>query len=122
MVRQYGAPKEEPGKPSETGNRYGDNRKDPAPKPKEEDPSPPTKVVTDFHKNAPVDTSDTDIHHTLGSKEGQASPGPHTHDGGTSALLLEGMIITGSKSSPVTMWPSIIAGLVRLGMKDSSTS
>lgn len=121
MARQYGAPKEEEGKPSQ-GNRYGDNRKDPAPKAKEEDPSPPTKVVTDFHKNAPVDTSDTDIHHTLGSKEGQASPGPHNHDGGTSALLLEGMIITGSKSSPMTMWPSIIAGLVRLGMKDSSTA
>lgn len=121
MARQYGAPKEEPGKPSETGNRYGDNRKDPAPKPKAEDPSPPNKVVSDFHKNASVDTSDTDIHHTLGAKEGQASPGPHTHDGGTSPLILEGYILTGPKANSALVLPSIIACLVRLGAKDSTT-
>jgi hypothetical protein len=89
--------------------------------PKEEDPSPPVDVVRKFHANAPVDVSATDIHHTLGLRNGQASPGNHIHDGSTSKLLLSDQTLTGSKASPSTVLPSIIACLVRLGATDNTT-
>lgn len=48
-------------------------------------PSP--KEVELFHKNSDKDGSPTSIHHTLGNGPNQASPGDHTHDGGTSKEL-----------------------------------
>jgi len=86
------------------------------------DPSPIAQVVTDFHKHADTDTRRESVHHTLGPNETQGSPGSHCHDGGTSKKLLDGYSLTGSKSSPSTMWPPIIACLVRLGAKDSTSA
>lgn len=102
---------------------YAD-RKDPMPQPKEEaDPSPRADVVIKFHKHAPTDTRADDIHHTLGAGPLQAAKGSHGHTGGADGvLLLEGMTLTGSKSTPSTMWPTILAALVRLGAVDNTTA
>ena len=127
--RQYGAPRDPRRGPTGgdgvgTGAvRYGERVRDAQePKTKKEDPSPSSNVVTKFHKNADTDVRKESIHHTLGSRPSQASPGDHTHNGGDSKQILEGFTIVGSKSSPSTMWPSIIACLVRLGAEDSTTA
>lgn len=120
MAIQYGAPRDQDGK-DRKNNRYGEDRKDAAPKAAPADESPPSLLVQKFHKNAAVDARPEDIHHTLGYGSTQASPGDHSHDGGDSTLLLEGFTLVGSKASPATMWPSILACLTRLGAKDSTT-
>lgn len=85
------------------------------------DRKPDAQTVADFHTHADTDAKDTSIHHTLGVGPGQAAPGDHNHDGGDSVLLLEGITITGSKDNPVTVFPSIINALVRLGVRDATT-
>lgn len=71
--------------------------------------------------NADTDVRPDSLHHTLGSRESQASPGNHGHDGGDSILLLEGFTITGSHSAGTSL-NSIVACLVRLGATDQSTA
>ena len=115
MSRQYGAPPEDKSQPLKAG------MSSPEPAPKEKDPYPPADEVASFHRNADTDGSETSMHHTLGSSNYQASPGDHTHDGGSSQMIIRDMAITGSQSNPQSMWPSIIAILVRLGAKDSTT-
>lgn len=124
--RQYGAPTDPrrgPQNQVDGSIQYGqqgiDSRE---PKTKKEDPSPPGQVVAQFHKNSDVDARREAQHHTLGPTSSQASPGDHTHDGGTSRKLLDGYVLTGSKSTPATMWPSILACLVRLGAEDTTTA
>lgn len=116
MARQYGQPKDsdllDPKK----------MRKDKEPEVKEEDPSPSSLVVDRFHKNAAVDTRAEDIHHTIGTNPDQAASGSHTHNGGDSSLLIEGFTISGSKSNPATVLPSIINILTRLGAEDTTTA
>lgn len=92
------------------------------PKPKKEDPTPNHRLVEQFHKNADTNTRKESIHHTLGPSPSQASPGDHNHEGGSSRKLLEGYNLSGSKTTPATMWPSILQCLVRLGAKDSTTA
>ena len=87
-----------------------------------DNPSPDARVITDFHKHADTDTRRESLHHTLGPMETQGSPGSHSHDGGTSKKILDGYNLTGSKGSPSSMWPSILACLVRLGAKDSTSA
>lgn len=117
MARQYGlAPEEELDqgairKPGPTGG------KDTA----DAERSPDNKTVDDFHKNASVDTRPEDIHHRLGIEPNQAAAGDHRHDGSNGVLLLDGVIISGSKASPSTVLPSIIGALVQLGATDSTT-
>ena len=66
--------------------------------------TPPSPRFIDwFHGNAPTDTPEA-LHHPLGSKAGQAAPGPHTHDGNDSALLLA--------NDPVLIDPSDLEGLL----------
>lgn len=117
--RAYGAPKEE-GKPqksgvSSTGKASGQ------PQVKQEDPSPPTRVVDQFHKNAPVDTRPEDIHHRIGSGAAQAASGQHRHNGTDSPLLLEGVILTGSRGGNAAVL-SIVNALKKLGATDSTTA
>ena len=78
--------------------------------------------VEEIHRNDDVDVRKESHHHTLGPRGAQAAAGDHTHDGSNSSLLLSGMTISGSRSSSAAILPSIIAGLVRLGMTDSSTA
>ena len=125
--RQYGAPSDpirgNKANVSTGAAPYGTATRDSqAPKTKKEDPTPSGRIVEQFHKNDDVDVRKESHHHTLGPIASQASPGDHKHDGGTSPKILDGYILTGSKSSPMTMWPSIIACLTRLGAKDSTTA
>ncbi len=78
--------------------------------------------VDKLHLKADTDVRRESIHHTLGPRSSQAAAGDHKHDGSDSPLLLAGLTITGSRSEPAAILPSIIAGLVRLGMTDSSTA
>jgi hypothetical protein len=55
---------------------------------------PSTKEVEKAHTNADTDGKPTAIHHTLGAGPNQASPGNHTHEGGSSISLLEGFVVT----------------------------
>lgn len=81
---------------------------------------PPADAVEDFHTNSDVDTRPEAQHHTLGPLPTQAAPGNHRHDGGDSALILEGIQITGSRATDA--WRlSVMAALVRLGATDSTT-
>lgn len=82
---------------------------------------PSSKEVSLFHTNSDVDGSSKSLHHTLGSNRGQASPGDHTHDGGTSKLLLEGISVTGSRSGGAALL-SVISILTSLGATDATTA
>lgn len=81
---------------------------------------PQASDVEHFHTNADADVRPEALHHTLGGNPNQASPGNHNHDGGTSALLLDGIVLTGSKTDGTAL-NSVISALVRLGAKDQTT-
>lgn len=117
MGRQYGSPPEDPRR--KTGPGYTE-RKDPEPKAKDPDPSPPSRTVNEFHKNAAVDTRKEDIHHTIGIGTNTAASGSHNHRGGDSVLLLEGITISGAKAGNTAL-ASVINALVELGAKDTTT-
>lgn len=85
-----------------------------------ENPKPDSQKVDDFHTNADTDTRPESLHHTVGPAPTQASPGDHSHDGGTSSLLLTGLTISGSRATDAYRL-SVNAILVRLGATDSST-
>ena len=88
---------------------------------RDENPKPPAQAVDDFHTNSDVDARAESQHHTLGPNPTQASPGDHRHDGGDSALILEGETISGSRATDA--WRiSVNAILVRLGATDNSTA
>lgn len=98
--------------------QYGksENRVDPMASTK-----PTTEEVERFHTNSDLDLRAESQHHTLGTSPSQASPGNHTHDGGDSPLILEGMEITGSRATDA--WRlSVNALLKRLGATDNSTA
>lgn len=78
--------------------------------------------VEKLHLNADTDVRRESVHHTLGPRDTQAAPGGHKHDGSDSALLVEGMTISGQRSSSASIMPSIIAILVRLGAVDQSSA
>ena len=123
MATQYGRPRASSKDDNRPEPKKGSTaeRRDREPEVKKPDPSPSADVVRLFHKNASVDSRAMDIHHTLGPGVHQAASGAHDHKGGNSKLLLEGYTITGIKATPSSVLPSIIAALVRLGAKDSTT-
>lgn len=76
--------------------------------------------VERFHTNADTNARKEALHHTLGPGEFQAASGNHSHKGGDSIPLLQGMTITGSRNTDA--WRlSINQILVALGASDSST-
>lgn len=81
---------------------------------------PSSTEVSVFHTNADTDGSDKAVHHTLGPGRNQASPGGHTHDGGSSKALLDGVTLTGAKAGNAAL-TSVIAALVQLGALDATT-
>lgn len=83
-----------------------------------EKPSP--EVVRDFHTYDDVDTDTMAHHHTLGPGNHQAASGSHRHNGADSALLFEGITITGSKGGNTAL-SSVIALLTQFGATDSTT-
>lgn len=74
----------------------------------------PTEI-NKLHDYDDKDVSPASHHHTLGNKATQAMPG----DGGK--FLLKGVTITGAKGGNVAL-ASVIAALVKLGAKDSTTA
>lgn len=82
---------------------------------------PPAKEVDDFHTNADTDQRSESMHHTLGPSPTQASPGNHSHDGGTSSPLWEAQTISGSRGGNVAL-SSVIALLVQKGAIDATTA
>lgn len=83
--------------------------------------APPTQEVKDFHTRADTDSGPNSIHHTLGPKNAQASPGDHTHDGTTSRKLMDGITITGAKGGNVALANLITALADVLGFTDGTT-
>ena len=82
---------------------------------------PSAEEITKLHRNADTDGDARSAHHTLGARAGQAAPGNHSHDGGTSVLLLDGTTISGSRGTSTAV-VSIIAALVQLGATDATTA
>lgn len=97
--------------------QYGDSERKITP----DKPKPTAEEVEEFHSNADTDVRRESIHHTLGPLSSQAAPGDHQHRGGDSALLLEGVTLTGSRGGNVAL-VSIIRALVILGATDSTTA
>lgn len=87
--------------------------------PLDKTPKPTAKEVNEFHEKSDKDGGPKAQHHTLGPSPNQASPGNHTHDGGTSPSLLEGSVLSGSRGGNAAL-PSIIAALVQLGATDNT--
>lgn len=81
---------------------------------------PPVEEVQTFHTNADTDGDGSALHHTLGPGSAQATPGDHTHDGGSSSPIFQGVGISGTRGS-VAYQQSIEALLVRLGATNSAS-
>lgn len=77
--------------------------------------------VDEIHEQSDLNTRSEAQHHTLGSRADQASPGNHTHDGGTSAPLWADVTITGSRGGNMAL-ASVISMLVQKGAVDATTA
>lgn len=82
--------------------------------------TPDSKEVNSFHTNDDVDVNENSHHHTLGPGKNQAASGSHTHRGDDSALLFDGIAITGSIAGGTAL-KSVIAALAELGAVDSTS-
>jgi len=82
---------------------------------------PSSQAVEEFHRNADTDGTRNSLHHTLGSGRGQASPGDHLHDGGSSKQLMEGISITGAKGGNVALANLISQLAAVLGFTDNTS-
>lgn len=85
-----------------------------------EEGRPAPQVVEEFHTNSDVDRDKDAMHHTIGTNEFQAAAGSHTHNGSDSLLLLSNVELTGSRGGNTAL-ASVIACLVSMGAKDSTT-
>jgi len=86
-----------------------------------EEQRPAPQIVADFHTNSDMDQDKESQHHTIGTGEFQAAAGSHTHNGSDSFQLLTNEEVTGSRGGNTAL-ASVIAILVRMGAKDSSTA
>ena len=76
--------------------------------------------VERLHTNADTDSRKEALHHTLGARGNQASPGDHDHKGGNSVLLFTGETIVGDRTDGTALL-SVIQILTKFGATDSST-
>jgi chemotaxis response regulator CheB len=83
--------------------------------------APDPSVVKRAHERADTDSSSQAIHHTLGIKNGQSSPGDHKHDGKSSKRLMDGITITGSRGGNAALADLITKLSVALGFTDSTS-
>lgn len=67
------------------------------------------------------DGSEFAIHHTLGPRPGQASPGPHIHSGEDAPMIMNGVTLTGAKGGNVALANLITALSKALGFTDGTT-
>ena len=86
-----------------------------------EEERPKPQIVADFHTNCDVDDGKEAYHHTIGTQPHQAASGSHSHNGSDSVQLLTNIEITGSRGGNTAL-ASVIAALVFLGAKDSTTA
>lgn len=82
---------------------------------------PSAREVEALHENSDKDGSHQALHHTLGAGRNQASPGDHSHDGGTSKLLLEGVSIIGSKGDGAALNSVINILVTHFGATDATS-
>ena len=82
---------------------------------------PSTEQVAKFHEKADKDASQKAIHHSLGPSHNQASPGDHSHDGGTSTQLLTSVTFTGSRATFSAIDLQMMNALILLGAVDNTT-
>jgi hypothetical protein len=82
---------------------------------------PSAQEVNRFHTNADTDSHSGAVHHTLGTKHDQASPGDHKHDGASSLRLLEGKTLTGSTGGNIALQHLISLLAETFGFEDSTT-
>lgn len=73
------------------------------------------------HRYSDKDSSAFALHHTLGLKPNQASPGNHKHDGKNSQLLMKNVTVTGSKGGNAALISLIPKLATALGFTDSTT-
>lgn len=82
-----------------------------------------TKDVAEIHRDSDLDLRRESYHHTLGSRSVQASPGDHTHDGGSSPSLLDGIIFTGSRgSATASVLAQVLNALTGIGATNSTSA
>lgn len=87
------------------------------------DKIPSAHEVEEFHRNADTNKRPEAIHHTLGKLPNNASPGAHRHDGRDSVSLLDGLTITGSRSTNTAfVVQQILAALTQLGLQDGTSA
>lgn len=89
-------------------------------KPVREPAPPPTESVQTFHTNADTDGDSSALHHTIGPGSSQAAGGDHTHNGGDSSPLFQGVTISGVRGSAAYN-QSVEAALARLGATIAAT-
>lgn len=70
-----------------------------------------THQVTELHRKSDTNLRPDSIHHTLGGRAVQGSPGDHTHDGGTSAQLVA-TTISGSKTTSLATLAAVVGSLI----------
>lgn len=73
-----------------------------------------------MHNDKDQDTSKLAGHHSLGTSHNQASYGDHTHNGENSIDLLEGITITGSRTTGDAL-NNLLDALSSLGLVNSTT-
>lgn len=83
-------------------------------------PTPPPIQVKFFHRFADTDSGGSALHHTLGAGEGQASPGDHKHDGGSSPFLLDQFTVSGTRGTSA-YYQSLEAALAAIGANITAT-
>jgi hypothetical protein len=82
---------------------------------------PSAQEVNRFHTAADTDSGALAAHHTLGVKHDQASPGDHLHDGVGSKLIMENIVVTGSKGGNAALADLITKLSNALGFIDGTT-
>jgi hypothetical protein len=83
--------------------------------------SPDPQTVNNFHNRADTDSAATAMHHTLGVKHNQASPGDHKHEGIGSRFIMEGITVTGSKGGNAALADLITKLAAALGFTDGTS-
>lgn len=85
--------------------------------------TPSPREVNQFHSRSDVDSAKFAQHHTLGTKNTQASAGDHVHDGKSSKKIGAGLgiVITGSKGGNAAL-ASLLSALAQvIEFTDSTT-
>lgn len=79
------------------------------------------KTVADLHRRSDKDHRTEALHHSLGMRDTQASPGNHNHDGGNSVPLLNDVFVGSRTAYNATLFNSVMDSLVKLGATNNTT-